>query len=190
MDHIARGRARAVVQAVEVNGGKRMLDLGGGSGAYSIAFAKAAPALRAEIVDLPEVLPITQDHIRKAGLADRITTRAGDMLTVPLESGSYDLVLLSAICHMYSPEENQKLFERAYAALAPKGRLVVSDFILEADKTAPRFAALFALNMLVATRAGASYSEPEYEAWLKQAGFAETKRVRIPGPANLMIATK
>jgi len=190
MDHNARGRARAVVQAVEVNGTKRMLDLGGGSGAYSIAFAKAAPALQAEIIDLPEVLPITQEHIRKAGLTDRISTRAGDMLTVPLESGHYDLVLLSAICHMYSPEENQKLFERAYVALAPKGRLVVSDFILEADKTAPRFAALFALNMLVGTRAGASYSEPEYEAWLKAAGFGETKRVRIPGPANLMIATK
>lgn len=190
MDHNARARARAVVQAVEVNGGRRMLDLGGGSGAYSIAFAKAVPGLEAEIIDLPEVLPIAEEHIRKAGLADRIRTRAGDMLTVPLESGHYDLVLLSAICHMYSPEENQQLFQRAYAALAPKGRLVISDFILEADKTAPRFGALFALNMLVATRAGASYSEPEYEAWMKQAGFAEAKRVRIPGPATLMIATK
>ena len=190
MDHTARGRARAVVQAVEVNGGKRLLDLGGGSGAYSIAFAKAAPALQAEIVDLPEVLPITEEHVRKAGLADRISTRGGDMLTIPLESGRYDLVLLSAICHMYSPEENRQLFARAYAALAPEGRLIVSDFILEADKTAPRFGALFALNMLVGTRAGASYSEPEYEAWLKAAGFAESKRVRLPGPANLMIATK
>jgi len=190
MDHNARGRARAVVQAVEVNGPKRLLDLGGGSGAYSIAFAKAAPALQAEVVDLPEVLPITQEHIRKAGLTDRISTHAGDMLTVPLESGHYDLVLLSAICHMYSPEENQQLFERAYAALAPKGRLVVSDFILEADKTVPRFGVLFALNMLVNTRAGASYSEPEYEEWLKAVGFGETKRVRIPGPVNLMIATK
>jgi (2Fe-2S) ferredoxin/predicted O-methyltransferase YrrM len=190
MDHTARERARAVVQAVEVNGTKRMLDLGGGSGAYSIAFAKAAPALQAEIVDLAEVLPITQEYIRKAGLEDRISTRAGDMLTVPLESGHYDLVVLSAICHMYAPEENQQLFERAYAALAPKGRLVVSDFILEADKTAPRYGALFALNMLVNTRAGASYSEPEYEAWLKAVGFGETKRVRIPGPVSLMIATK
>jgi len=190
MDHNSRGRARAVVQAVEVNGTKRMLDLGGGSGAYSIAFAKAVPALQAEVVDLPEVLPITEEHIRKAGLTDRISTRAGDMLTVPLESSRYDLVLLSAICHMYSPEENQKLFERAYAALAPEGRLVVSDFILEADKTAPRFGVLFALNMLVNTRTGASYSEPEYEAWLKAAGFGDTKRVRIPGPVNLMIATK
>ena len=190
MDHNARGRARAVVQAVEVNGAKRLLDLGGGSGAYSIAFAKAAPGLHAEIVDAPEVLALAQDYVRQAGLADRITTQAGDMLSVPLEAGTYDLVLLSAICHMFSPEENKQLLERAYAALAPKGRLVISDFILEADKTAPRFAALFALNMLVNTRAGNSYSEPEYEAWLKQAGFAESKRVRMPGPAGLMIATK
>ena len=134
MDHTARGRARALAHAVQVNGDKRMLDLGGGSGAYSIAFVKAASALEAEIVDLPEVLPITQEHIRRAGLANRISTRAGDMLTIPLESGRYDLVLLSAICHMYSPEENRQLFERAYAALAPQGRLVVSDFILEADE--------------------------------------------------------
>lgn len=190
MDHTARGRARAVVEAAGINGAQRMLDLGGGSGAYSIAFAKASPALRVDIVDLPEVLPITQEQIRKAGLADRISTRAGDMLAIPLESAHYDLVLLSAICHMYSPDENQQLFRRAHKALAPKGRLVVSDFILEADKTSSRFGALFALNMLVNTRVGASYSEPEYQAWLKAAGFAEAKRVRIPGPANLMIATK
>jgi (2Fe-2S) ferredoxin/predicted O-methyltransferase YrrM len=190
MDHNARGRARAVVQATGVNGAKRMLDLGGGSGAYSIAFANAAPQLQAEIVDLADVIPITQEHVRKAGLADRITTRAGDMLTVPLEAGRYDLVLLSAICHMFSPEENRDLFQRIHKALAPEGRLVISDFILEPEKTAPRFAALFALNMLVNTRGGASYSEPEYDAWLKHAGFAETKRVRMPGPAGLMIGTK
>jgi len=190
MDHNARGRARAIVQAVEVNGARRMLDLGGGSGAYSIAFAKAAPGLQCEVVDLADVLPITQEHIRKAGLAERITTRAGDMLSVPLEAGKYDLVLLSAVCHMFSPEENRQLLERAYRALGPGGRVVISDFVLEADKTAPRFAALFALNMLVGTRAGASYSEPEYTAWLKEAGFAEAKRVRIPGPVNLMIGTK
>lgn len=190
MDHNARGRARAVVQAVEVNGAKRLLDLGGGSAAYSIAFAKATPGLQVEVVDLADVLPITQEHIRKAGMADRVTTRAGDMLTVALDAGKYDLVLLSAICHMFSPQENRQLLGRAYQALAPHGRLVISDFILEPEKTAPRFGALFALNMLVATRAGSSYSEPEYDAWLKEAGFGETKRVRLPGPANLMIATK
>ncbi len=190
MDVNARGRARGLAQAAGINGAKRMLDLGGGSGAYSIAFAKAAPGLQCEIVDLADVLPITQEHIRKAGLADRISTRPGDMLTVPLEAGKYDLVLLSAICHMFSPDDNRQLLKRAYDALAPKGRVVISDFVLEADKTAPRFGALFALNMLVGTQAGSSYSEPEYAAWLKEAGFAETQRVRLPGPANLIIGTK
>jgi 3-hydroxy-5-methyl-1-naphthoate 3-O-methyltransferase len=190
MDHTARGRARAVAQAVGLNGEKRMLDLGGGSGAYSIAFVKAASGLRSDIVDMPEVVPITQEHIRQAGLGDRIRTRAGDMLSVPLEPAAYDLVLLSAICHMFSPEENRQLLDRAYAALAPHGRLVISDFILDADKTSPRFGTLFALNMLVGTRAGASYSEPEYDGWLKAAGFGKTTRVRIPGPVNLMVATK
>jgi len=190
MDHNARARARAIAQAVGMNGARRMLDLGGGSGAYSIAFAKASPGLHSEIVDLADVLPIAQDHVRRAGLADRITTRSGDMLTVPLEAGTYDLVLLSAVCHMFSPEENQQLFARVYRALAPRGRLVVSDFILDGTKTAPRFGALFALNMLVNTRAGASYSEPEYTAWMNKAGFADAKLVRVPGPANLMIATK
>lgn len=190
MDNNARARARAIAQAVGINGAKRMLDLGGGSGAYSIAFVQSAPGLQSEIVDLDAVLPITQEYVRKAGLSERITTRPGDMLTVPLEPGKYDLVLLSAICHMFSPEENEQLMKRSYAALAPNGRLVISDFVLEADKTAPRFGALFALNMLVNTRGGSSYSEPEYNGWLKEAGFAETKRVRMPGPANLMIATK
>ncbi len=189
MDHNARGRAEGLVKAVGVNGTRRMLDLGGGSGAFSIAFAKAAPGLRGEILDLPEVLPLTQEHLQRAGVSDRITTRAGDMLQSDL-GRDLDLVLLSAICHMFSPAENQRLLERIYQALAPNGRVVVQDFILEADKTSPKFGALFALNMLVGTTAGASYSEPEYTEWMKAAGFGEVQRVRMPGPAGLMIGKK
>lgn len=189
MDRNARERAAQVAKAVDLSGVRRMLDLGGGSGAYSIAFARAVPELRSEVLDVPEVLPLTQEYIRKAGLAERISTTPGDMLTTPL-GGDYDLVLLSAICHMFSPAQNLKLFRRAYEALAPKGRLVVQDFILEADKTSPRAAALFSLNMLVGTEGGASYSEPEYDAWLRQTGFSNVRRVRLPGPSSLMIATK
>jgi cyclopropane fatty-acyl-phospholipid synthase-like methyltransferase len=189
MDRNARERARSVVEAVGSDGIRRMLDLGGGSGAYSVAFARAFPTLQAEVLDVPEVLPLTEDYIRNAGLSGRVHTRPGDMLHDPLGE-NYDLILLSAICHMFSAEENRALFRRAYAALAPAGRLVVQDFILEPDKTAPRFAALFALNMLVGTRAGSSYSEPEYADWLGQAGFGEVRRVRLAGPSGLMIATK
>jgi len=189
MDRNAKERAAALVKAVGINGARRMLDLGGGSGAYSIAFAQASPALHSEILDLAEVLPITESHINKARLADRITTRAGDMLTAPFGE-NFDLVLVSAICHMFSPEQNRALFQRAHKALAPGGRFVIQDFILEPDKTAPRFAALFSLNMLVGTRGGASYSEPEYTAWLREAGFIDIRRVKQPGPASLLVASR
>ncbi len=189
MDRNARERSPHVVKAVGAEGVRRMLDLGGGSGAYSIAFARAIPDLRSEVLDLAEVLPLTQEHIRKVGLQERIGTRAGDMLTAPL-GREYDLVLLSAICHMFSPEQNRKLFRRAFDALASQGRLVVQDFILEPEKTAPRQAALFSLNMLVGTKGGASYSEPEYAQWLREAGFADIRRVRLPGPSGLLIATR
>lgn len=189
MDRNSRERAGAIVKAIGNDGIRRMLDLGGGSGAYSIAFARAFPNLKSEIVDLAEVVPLTQGYIRHAGLADRITTRVGDMLRDPLGDG-YDLILVSAICHMFSAVENRALFHRAYRALAPGGRFLVQDFILEPDKTAPRFAALFALNMLVGTRGGSTYSEPEYTEWLRDAGFADIRRIRVPGPTGLLLAAR
>jgi len=189
MDRNARERAGAVVKAVTTSGIKRMLDLGGGSAAYSIAFARAMPELKSEILDLGEVVPLARENIRKAGLADRIMTRVGDMLHDRLGK-DYDLILASQICHMFSEVENRELFRRACDALAPKGQFVVQDFILEPSKTAPRAAALFALNMLVGTQAGSTYSEPEYAAWMREAGFRDVRRVRLPGPSGLMIGVR
>ena len=189
MDRNARERSQAVVNTVGAEGIHRILDLGGGSAAYSIAFAKANSEVTAEVLDLPDVIPLTQKYIRKAGLTDRIRARVGDMLLDPL-GDSFDLVLLSAICHMFSPDENRALYRRAHAALVPGGRLLVQDFILEPEKTAPRFAALFSLNMLVGTRSGSSYSEPDYTAWLTEAGFRDIRRVRLPGPAGAIIASR
>jgi (2Fe-2S) ferredoxin/predicted O-methyltransferase YrrM len=189
MHRNASERAGAVVRAVGAEDVRRMLDVGGGSGAYSIAFAQANPALDADILDLPAVGAIARRHIEAAGVADRVRVRAGDLRSDRLGEG-YDLVFVSAICHMLSEAENRDLVARAAAALAPGGRIVIQDFILEPDKTAPRSAAMFSLNMLVGTRAGASYSEPEYAAWLAEAGFTAIRRVRLPGPAQLMIATR
>lgn len=188
MDRNSRERSKQIVRAVGTDF-SRMLDLGGGSGAYSIAFAKANLKAQFEILDVPAVVPLTQEYIERAGLHSRIHTRAGDMLTDEYGEG-YDLVLLSAIAHMFSPEENRALLARIYRALTTGGRLVLQDFILNTDKTSPPFAALFSLNMLVSTRAGASYSEPEYRAWLSDVGFRDVTRVSLPGPSDLMIASK
>ncbi len=189
MHRNASERAGAVVRAVGAAEVRRMLDVGGGSGAYSIAFAKANPGLVADIMDLAEVAPIARGHIERAGVGDRVRVRTGDLRVDKLGEG-YDLVFVSAICHMLDEDENRDLLGRCRDALRPGGRMVVQDFILEPDKTAPKSAALFALNMLVGTRAGSSYSEPEYARWLGEAGFRDVRRVRLPGPAGLMIATR
>jgi (2Fe-2S) ferredoxin/2-polyprenyl-3-methyl-5-hydroxy-6-metoxy-1,4-benzoquinol methylase len=185
----ATERAPQVVQAVGTEGVTRLLDVGGGSGAYSIAFARASENIHAEVLDLETVIPIAQSHIEKAGLAGRIKTRAGDLRAGRLGEG-FDLVFVSAICHMLSPAENRDLLRRCHAALEPEGRVVIQDFILEADKTAPKWAALFALNMLVGTRAGSTYSEEEYAAWLEEAGFQNVRRIRLPGPSGLMLGKR
>jgi predicted O-methyltransferase YrrM len=186
MHRNATERAGVIVSAADAGGVRRMLDVGGGSGAYSIAFARQNPQLEAEVFDLATVTPIATRHIAAAGFNDRVRTRVGDLRRDSFGTG-YDLVFVSAICHMLTPEENSDLLRRSHDALAPGGRAIIQDFILEPDKTAPKIGALFALNMLVGTRGGSSYSEPEYRSWMEEAGFHRITRIRLPGPTGLMI---
>jgi (2Fe-2S) ferredoxin/predicted O-methyltransferase YrrM len=182
----AKDRAPLVVKALGTTGVRRILDLGGGSGAYSIAFAKASPNVQCEILDVPEVVPLTAEYVRQAGVSAQVSLRTGDMLRDDFGSG-YDIIMLNAICHMFSEEQNRDIFRRAHQALAPNGRLVVQDFILNPEKTGPQHAALFSLNMLVNSEAGASYSESEYTHWMKAAGFTEVCRINLPGPSSLIV---
>jgi (2Fe-2S) ferredoxin/SAM-dependent methyltransferase len=181
-------RAPLVVDAVGAGEVKRMLDVGGGSGAYSIAFARANPALTAEILDLETVVPIAERHVSEAGLGARVRTRTGNLRADDLGTG-YDLVLVSAICHMLGPEGNRDLFARVRKALVPGGRVVVQDFLVDDSGTAPTQAALFAVNMLVGTEAGGTWSEAQYRTWLRGAGFKTVRLVRLPGPSDLVIGS-
>lgn len=189
MHRLAISRAPMIVDAVGAANVKRMLDVGGGSGAYSIAFAKANPELHAEVLDLGDVVPIAREHIREARLEERVTLREGDLRKDAFGSG-YDLVFLSSICHMLGEEENRDLVRRAAAALAPGGRVVIQDFILDPDRTSPRFAALFSVNMLVGTEKGRDYTEEEYAGWLRAAGLGRVARTRLPGPTDLMTGSR
>jgi len=182
-------RAKGLVTAVGVEGLRRMLDIGGGSGAYSIAFARAVEGLTADILDIPAVVSITREYVEKAGMTAKVNVISGDLRQEGY-GGPYDLVLISSICHMLNAEDNRAMLRRSYEALAPGGRVVISDFILDPDGTGPRFAAFFALNMLVGTRAGASYTEAEYMSWLTDIGFVSQRRIRMPGPANLIVGER
>ena len=149
----AKATAAQVVQVVGTEGVRRMLDVGGGPGTFSIAFAQAGMDLHADVLDLGPVLPMAQRNIQEAGLSDRVMVRVGDLRTDAFGEG-YDLVLVSAICHMLDEDENRDLLRRCSKALAPGGRIVIREFVLDPDRAGPAFAALFALNMLVGTRRG------------------------------------
>jgi SAM-dependent methyltransferase len=189
MHRNAAMRAPLVANCIGVAGVRRVLDVGGGSGAYSIAFARANPELSADVFDLATVTPIAERHIAEAGLSDRVRVRVGDLRKDPF-GGGYDLVLLSAICHMLGPDENQDLLRRAAAALAEGGRIAIQDHVMSDDGTSPRAGALFAINMLVGTPSGSSFGETQYREWLRVAGCGDVRRVPLPGPNDLMLGTK
>lgn len=181
--------ARIAAKLIDLAGARTMLDVGGGSGAYSIAFAEANPQLHAVVFDLPHVLLLAEGYVQRAGLADRISTAAGDLRNADFSSlGQFDLVLLSNICHMLDEAENRDLLRRCFAATTPGGRAVIRDFVVDDDRTSPKQAAVFALNMLVGTRGGSTYTEAEYRAWLLDAGYQSAERPE-PG-ADLIVARR
>lgn len=190
MHYNALNRAGAVVASLDLTGVSRVLDVGGGSGGYAIAFCKARPGLVATVFDRPTVTPLTRRYAAEAGVGDRIETVDGDYNTDELGRG-YDLVLLSAIVHSNSAAENVALLRKCHAALVPGGQIVIQDYLMSDDRTEPASGAMFALNMLVNTAAGDSYTETEVRGWLDAVGFGAARRVDPPGsPTGLLVARR
>lgn len=189
MDERAAAQAPRIVRLLDLANVRRSLDIGAGSGAYSLALARAKKNLRATAFDLPEVLDLTREYVRRAGLLRRFAFVAGDFNSDGFGAG-YDLALLSAIVHMNDAGQNQRLIARAAAALNPGGQLVVQDFIMRPDRTRPAAGALFALNMLVATARGDSYTAAEIGSWMRAAGLQRIKQIRTPFDASLLVGWK
>jgi len=159
-----------LVRTVGPGKARHFLDVGGGSGSYTIGFLKAVPGMRATLFDLPEVIPMARERIGEEGLTDRVTFVAGDYNLDSLPGG-HDLALLSAIIHQNSHEQNTALYEKVCHALVPGGRLIVRDYVMNSDRTHPSSGALFAINMLVNTKSGNSYTFEEIVEGLTAAGF-------------------
>ncbi len=155
------------------SGATRLLDVGGGSGAYSIALAQRHPEIRVLLVD--QSVEVARRRITKAGLADRVAVRQGDVLTAPLDSG-FDLVLLSNLVHDFNEAENRRLLRRVHDALRPGGKITIVEYFLNPAGTLPAEAAVFSLLMYAFTPTGRSYAWNDVEAWLGAAGFGRFRR--------------
>jgi predicted O-methyltransferase YrrM len=174
--------APRIVSLVGISDARRLLDVGGATGTYTIAFLEAEPRMRATLFDLPPVIEMARERVSAAGMLDRVTLVAGDYRKDPLPAG-HDLAFVSAIIHQNSPAENVMMFRKIFNAIGPGGRIVVRDHILSPDRTHPRSGALFAVNMLVGTEGGNSYTETEIRDVLEQEGFVG---VRIIHPDTRM----
>ncbi len=177
MHDISNSVAEPLIGEVNPGGFHCVLDVGGGSGTWTLAWLRAAPAARAILFDLPDVIPLARERLTRCGVADRVELVAGDFTTDPLPRGA-DLVWLSAIIHQNSPDENRALYRRVAEALPPGGRLLIRDIVMEESRTAPLAGALFAVNMLVATAGGGTYTLAEIRDDLQSAGFSDVQLVR------------
>jgi SAM-dependent methyltransferase len=168
---------------------KRMLDIGGGSAAFSIEIVKRNPSIKAVVLDLPHVIPLTKKYVDVAGLSNNFDFIEGDYLTNDFE-GSYDLVLLSAIVHINSYKQNKILIKKCADALNKSGMIVINDFVMNEDRTQPYNGALFSINMLVGTECGDTYTENEMSEWFESAGISKVERKNTSFGSDLMIGTK
>ncbi|MFI5180477.1 MAG: methyltransferase [Thermoanaerobaculia bacterium] len=177
MDVIGAPQAPHLVAAAGISGVRRLLDVGGGPATYTMAFLAASPELSVTLFDLPAVVEIARERLRKAGLLSRVALLAGDFETDELPPG-HDLAWLSAIIHQHSPAQNDALYARIFRALVPGGRLLVRDHVMDPSRTHPRAGALFAVNMLVGTAGGGTYTFDEIRDGLSRAGFARVRLLR------------
>jgi len=185
----AKQMADGVVRLLDLSRVSRVLDVGGGSGAFSMAFVRAGQGIHAVVFDLPNVVPITKNYVELAGYGAQVSTVVGDYRTDELP-GDFDLVFLSAIVHANSLEENRRLVRRCAAATQPGGQVVVLDQIMNEDRTAPLPDAMFALNMLVGTGGGDTYTESEVRAWMHEAGLRDITRLDTPFNNTLILGVR
>ncbi|MEU7979211.1 methyltransferase [Micromonospora sp. NPDC049081] len=178
----SRFTARALADAYDFGAHRRLLDVGGGAGAFPIEFCLRLPHLRATILDLPHVCVRAGERIAEAGLTDRISAVPGDFLADPALPDGHDVILLSMILHDWDEPTNRALLARCFAALPPSGVVVISELLLNDERTGPPEAALMGMNMLVETEGGKNYSGAEYRAWLTDAGFVDVRTVPFEAP--------
>jgi hypothetical protein len=166
-----------------------VLDLATGSGVWGIALAQASPQVRVTAVDWPEVLPVTQRVAERMGVGDRFTYVSGDIQTADFGSG-HQVATLGHIIHSEGEKRSRALLAKTFAALASGGTIAIGEMIPNDDRTGPAFPLLFAVNMLVNTEVGDTFTFAEMSAWLREAGFTEPRLVDAPSISPLLLATK
>lgn len=180
--------AKCLAEELELKS-SHVLDLAAGSGVWGIALAESSEQVRVTAVDWPEVTPVTRKTVARFGLSDRFQFVEADLHTADFGS-NYQVATLGHILHSEGESLSRALLRKTFQALAPGGVIAIAEFLVNDQRTAPPLGLLFAVNMLVNTENGDTFSVNEINAWLSEAGFVDQRTLDAHGPSPLILATK
>lgn len=185
----APGAQAAAKAIVGQRSALRILDIGAGSGVWGIAFAQQDPLARVTLADYPKVLTIATQFVTERGLANRFEYLAGNFREVDFGREQYDVAILGHICHSEGARNTKTLFQRIRRAMKPGGRLLIAEFLVDEERKMETFPLLFAVNMLVNTEEGDTFTLSELRTWLEEAGFKTVETLAAPAPSPLIVAS-
>jgi ubiquinone/menaquinone biosynthesis C-methylase UbiE len=172
-----------------MSGPVSVLDLAAGSGVWGIALAQSAPNVQVRAVDWADVLSVTRGTVGRFGLSSRFSFAEGDLLQADFGS-DHRVATLGHILHSEGEERSRALLAKTFEALAPGGTIAIAEFLVNPERTGPVVGLIFAVNMIVNTDCGNTYSFEEISGWLRDAGFVEPRTLSSRGPSPLILANK
>jgi SAM-dependent methyltransferase len=187
IEAILAGPARALPEIVDFGPHQRLLDIGGGTGSWSIAIAQRHPHITGAVLELPTAVELARSRVAAAGLGQRIAVITGDAMAGELPAG-YDVFLLANLIHYWSASQNQELLRRVRRAAQPGSALLLADFWTDPSHTQPLQAALMAGEFAVHVRTGDVYSVEEARGWLDRTGWRFVDHRPLAGPQSLIVA--
>ncbi len=180
-------RAAEVLLPGSAGRGSRIIDVACGSGVWGIALAEADPQAKVTFQDFPGILAITREYAARHGVTNRSEFAAGDLRAFDFGEGRFDLAILGNIVHSEGERSSRELLGRLRRGLRSGGRVAIIDMVPDEARTGPPFALVFAVNMLVHTTEGDTFTLGEYTAWLKAAGFATVETADIGSHSPMII---
>jgi SAM-dependent methyltransferase len=169
--------------------GLRVIDLAAGSGIWGIALAQESPRVRVTAVDWAGMIPTTKRITGKFGVRDRFDFVDGDLSEAKFGNG-HDVATLGHILHSEGEERSQRLLKKVFHALKSGGTIAIAEWLVNDDRNRPLPSLMFAVQMLVNTEKGNTFSFNEIKKWLEDAGFRKVRKLDAPGPSPLILATK
>lgn len=188
MLHRGIPQAQLLAEEVPLQGRKKMLDVGGGPGIFSIIMCQKNPGLKAAVLDLPQTLRVTRDIIKDWGAEEMVETIEGSYMDEGYGEG-YDVVLTSSMISQEGPDIVKHILRESFKAMESGGIILIQEQFLDDEKTGPMLPVQVGLNQLIHTPAGRAYSAKEVADFAREIGFVDLEYRPLPDPSPFTLIT-